>query len=117
MLSTLMAQNNHSYVDILKIDIEGSEYTALDSFMNSCDAAGIMPVGQIMIELHLVDDQHVNFDRFTKWWERLEAFGLRPAWLEINLLAVTLGQGKTDPRCVEYVWVNAKDQNSILWED
>jgi len=85
MLSTLMAQNNHSYVDILKIDIEGSEYTALDSFMNSCDAAGIMPVGQIMIELHLVDDQHVNFDRFTKWWERLEAFGLRPQVCGVRL--------------------------------
>lgn len=117
-LSTLMAQNNHSYIDILKIDIEGSEYTALDSFMDSCDVnGGVMPIGQVMIELHLVDDQHVNFDRFTKWWERLEGFGMRPTWLEVNLMAVTLGQGKTDPRCVEYVWVNAKDSRSVLLQD
>ena len=116
-LSTLMGQNNHSYIDILKIDIEGSEYTALDSFMDSCDAWGVMPIGQVMIELHLVDDQHVDFDRFTKWWERLEGFGMRPTWLEINLLAVTLGEGKTDPRCVEYVWVNARDERSILLQD
>jgi hypothetical protein len=116
-LSTLMAQNNHSYIDILKIDIEGSEYAAFDAFMDSCDAAGIMPIGQVMIELHLVDDQRVNFERFTKWWERLEDFGMRPTWLEINLLAVTLGEGKTDPRCVEYVWVNARDEKSILLQD
>ncbi|KAL2065662.1 hypothetical protein VTL71DRAFT_3332 [Oculimacula yallundae] len=116
-LKTLMDRNKHTYIDILKIDIEGSEYTALDSFMDACDrAGGVMPIGQVMIELHLVDDQHINFERFTKWWERLEKFGMRPTWLEINLLAVTLGKGKTDPRCVEYVWVNAKDKQSILLE-
>ncbi|KAG0650504.1 hypothetical protein D0Z07_3342 [Hyphodiscus hymeniophilus] len=96
-LSTLMAQNNHTYIDILKIDIEGSEYEAFDEFMDRCDATGVMPVGQVMIELHLMDDKHVNFSRFTKWWERLEAFGMRPTWLEINLLAVTLGEGPREP--------------------
>jgi len=116
-LSTLMKQNNHSYIDILKIDIEGSEYAALDAFMDSCDETGVMPVGQVMIELHLTDDKHVDFERFTKWWERLEGFGMRPTWLEINLLAITLGQGKTDPRCVEYVFVNGKDERSILLQD
>jgi hypothetical protein len=113
-LSGLMAQNNHSYIDILKIDIEGAEYEALDAFMNDCEVAGVLPIGQVMIELHLVDDEHVNFERFQKWWERLETFGMRPAWLEINLLAVTLGAGKTDPRCVEYVWINANDEKSLL---
>ncbi|KAH6716043.1 methyltransferase domain-containing protein [Leptodontidium sp. MPI-SDFR-AT-0119] len=114
-LQTLMDQNKHTYIDILKIDIEGGEYEALDAFMDACDrTGGNFPIGQVMIELHLVDDLHVNFERFTKWWERLEGFGMRPTWLEINLLAVTLGNGKTDPRCVEYVWVNAKDEKSIL---
>ncbi|CAL3968010.1 hypothetical protein PZA11_006943 [Diplocarpon coronariae] len=116
-LATLMEQNKHKYIDILKIDVEGAEYQALDAFMDECDTTGIMPVGQIMIELHLMDDQHVNFDRFTKWWERLEGFGMRPVWLEVNLLAVTLNDRKVDPRCVEYVWVNSKDENSILLQE
>ncbi|APA07001.1 predicted protein [Sclerotinia sclerotiorum 1980 UF-70] len=113
-LQTLMRQNNHSYIDILKIDIEGSEYTALDSFMDFHQQEGKLPVGQVMIELHLVDDEHVDFERFLKWWERLEGFGMRPTWFETNLLAVTLGEGKTDPRCVEYVWVNVRDERSVL---
>jgi Methyltransferase domain len=116
-LKTLMAQNSHTYIDILKIDIEGAEYAALDAFMDSCEAAGVIPIGQVMIELHLVDDQNVDFERFAKWWERLEGFGMRPTWLEINLLAVTLGKGKTDPRCVEYVWVNARDEKSVLLQE
>lgn len=113
-LASLMQQNKHIYIDILKIDIEGAEYEALDAFMDAFEKDGTLPIGQVMIELHLVDDQHVNFERFTKWWERLEGFGMRPTWLEINLLAVTLGAGKTDPRCVEYVWINARDERSIL---
>lgn len=104
-------------MDILKIDIEGSEYAALDAFMDSLESKDTIPIGQVMIELHLVDDKHVNFETFSKWWERLEGFGMRPTWLEINLLAVTLGEGKTDPRCVEYVWVNAKDERSVLLQE
>jgi Methyltransferase domain len=118
-LKTLMDENKHTYMDILKIDVEGSEYAAFDAFMDSLEAMGVttLPIGQVMIELHLIDDANVNFDVFTKWWERLESFGMRPTWLEVNLLAVTLGEGKTDPRCVEYVWINGKDEKSILLQE
>ncbi|KAH7401396.1 methyltransferase domain-containing protein, partial [Pyrenochaeta sp. MPI-SDFR-AT-0127] len=127
---SLMRENNHTYIDILKIDIEGSEYDALDTLMDNFDntrtASGesILPIGQVMIELHLGDGVHldnkkagasVDFERFRNWWERLERMGMRPAWMEINLFAVTLGSGKSDPRCTEYVWVNARDERSVLW--
>lgn len=118
-LPTLMALNNHTYIDILKIDIEGSEYTALDAVMDFFENKndGILPFGQVMIELHVGDDQSVDFGRFRKWWERLENMGMRPAWMEINLMAVTLGSQKSDPRCTEYVWVNAKDRRNVLWKE
>ncbi|KAI9822029.1 MAG: hypothetical protein M1832_003201 [Thelocarpon impressellum] len=133
-LKTLMDVNGHDYIDMLKIDVEGSEYVALDTFMDDFQG-GPLPIGQIMIELHLNDDKAVSFKRFYDWWERLEGFGMRATWLEVNLLAVTLGTGHTDPRCVEvrrlssslhlhvltgalqYVWVNAKDPKNILLEE
>jgi hypothetical protein len=123
-LPSLMKENNHTYIDILKIDIEGSEYDALDTFMDAFDgiqsASGhsVLPIGQVMIELHLGNGDitdTVDFERFRKWWERLERMGMRPAWIEINLFAVTLGKQKSNPRCTEYVWVNAKDERSVLW--
>lgn len=129
-LPNLMVKNGHTYIDIMKIDIEGSEYDALDTFMDvfehtrSAAGTGVMPIGQIMIELHLGDGLdlsssngggHVDFKRFQSWWERLEKMGMRPVWMEINLFAVTLGQTKSNPRCTEYVWVNAKDERSVLW--
>ncbi|KAH9879790.1 hypothetical protein J1614_001814 [Plenodomus biglobosus] len=129
-LPSLMKENGHSYIDILKIDIEGSEYDALDTMMDAFESTrsaagnGVMPIGQVMIELHLGDGinlsgpgggGHVDFHRFQTWWERLEKMGMRPVWMEINLFAVTLGKEKSDPRCTEYVWVNAKDERSVLW--
>lgn len=130
-LASLMKENKHEYIDILKIDIEGSEYDALDSFMDAFDgiqsASGnsVLPIGQVMIELHLGNGLELNshvaggtvgFQRFRNWWERLERMGMRPAWIEINLFAVTLGNQKSDPRCTEYVWVNARDERNVLWK-
>ena len=63
----------------------------------------------------MVDGQHINFERSMKEWGKIEGFGMRPTWLEINLLVVTLGKGKTDPRCVEYVWVMLRVREAFCW--
>jgi len=46
-LPTLMAQNNHDYIDLLKIDIEGSEYEVIDQILETK-----LPVRQIAVEYH-----------------------------------------------------------------
>jgi hypothetical protein len=122
-LQSLMAQNNHTYIDILKIDVEGSEYTAFDSIMDYFSETwngrgeAVLPIGQIMIEIHVGEDRpEIGFGRFRKWWERLESMGMRPTWMEMNLMAVTIPDHKTDPRCTEYVLVNARDERNLLWQ-
>ncbi|KAI9815409.1 MAG: hypothetical protein M1832_005479 [Thelocarpon impressellum] len=118
-LSSLMRVNGHSYIDILKIDVEGSEYDAFDRLMDDFEGQDL-PIGQIMIEIHLFDDENVGFGRFYDWWERLESFGMRPTWLEVNLIQITLRDPNApshDPRCTEIVWVNTKDPRSILLKE
>ena len=46
-LAPIMTQNNHTYVDILKIDIEGSEWT----FIETTDWTNLK-IGQLLIEIH-----------------------------------------------------------------
>jgi FkbM family methyltransferase len=46
-LSTIMKQLGHDRIDVLKIDIEGGEYPALDDML----ASGIMP-RQLLVEFH-----------------------------------------------------------------
>ncbi|HMJ89636.1 MAG TPA: FkbM family methyltransferase, partial [Candidatus Acidoferrum sp.] len=46
-LSTLLKKHGHSRVDLLKIDIEGSEFSVLDDIL-----ARRIPVRQICVEYH-----------------------------------------------------------------
>ncbi|RMZ70714.1 major facilitator superfamily domain-containing 5 [Pyrenophora seminiperda CCB06] len=109
-LQSLMKQNNHSYIDILKMDIEGDELAVLTSFMDGFIGQQL-PIGQVLIEIHLFQE-HTTLKDFTIWWERLEEFGLRPVWAEANLLAVTYGG--VLPCCTEYVFININDNKTIL---
>ncbi|SMY20993.1 unnamed protein product [Zymoseptoria tritici ST99CH_1A5] len=126
-ISSLMKRNGHDYVDILKIDIEGSEYGVLDALIESIQSIrtasgrGVLPIGQILIELHAGKEveeatgKSLDFLRFQEWWERLESMDMRPVWMEVNLLGITSRENNTDPDCAEYVFVNVLDEQSVLW--
>jgi hypothetical protein len=77
----------HTFVDIMKIDVEGAEFDALTTFVDS-HPNGDLPVGQLQLEIH-ADRNRADFDWFRGWWESLEAVGLRPFFLEPNLVHVT----------------------------
>ena len=46
-LETLMKQNGHSHVDLLKLDIEGAEYEVLDDLLKKK-----IPIRQVLVEFH-----------------------------------------------------------------
>jgi len=46
-LATLMARNDHEHIDLLKLDIEGSEYEVLQSILKHS-----IPIRQICVEYH-----------------------------------------------------------------
>lgn len=46
-LSSLMEKNGHDHIDLLKLDIEGSEYAVIDDFLNRR-----IPVRQVCVEYH-----------------------------------------------------------------
>jgi hypothetical protein len=88
--------------DILKIDIEEAEFDALTSLNEYTQAhEHEYPIGQMLIELHLFARGGMTLPSFLKWWESLEFRGLRPAWTEPNLLAVTVGLEDKNPRLAE----------------
>jgi len=81
----------HGFIDILKVDIEGGEFDSLASFLTS-HADGELPIGQLQLEIHAWGGRE-RFDYFVKWWEALEASGLRPFWTEPNLVYLNLYPG------------------------
>ncbi|KAL0932234.1 uncharacterized protein CTRU02_213187 [Colletotrichum truncatum] len=116
-IKSIMKKLGHDYVDLIKMDIEGDEFPALESFLEEFSRGGDregeeVPIGQLVIEIH-VPDKGPRISQFADWWERIENAGFRPVWSEANLLAVTVGDGK--PCCTEYTWINTRDGKSVLW--
>jgi hypothetical protein len=84
----------HTFIDMLKIDIEGGEFDALTAFLDqrARDGLDLLPIGQLQIEIH-AREGHERFDYFARWWESLEAAGLRPFWTEPNMVYVNFVRG------------------------
>ncbi len=87
----------HTFIDVLKIDIEGTEFDTLTAFLAANKPKDMLsvtqlPIGQLQLELHAWDE-YANFAFFHDWWTSLEAAGLRPFWTEPNLVYVNYNKG------------------------
>ena len=98
------------------MDIEFAEYESMDGLSQdfAADKGHELPIGQLMIEIHLFPGR-IDSKTYLQWWERLEVRGLRPAWTEPNLLAVTMNvNGDKDPNMAEYTMINVLDKRNVL---
>ncbi|KAH7338569.1 methyltransferase domain-containing protein [Rhizoctonia solani] len=101
-LRSLMERHGHTFIDILKVDIEGAEFDVLaESIKYYTDNGLPLPFGQLQLEIH---SENVPFEKFLKWWEELEAAGLRPFHTETNLIVVSWWRSK--PTFSEYSFLN-----------
>jgi hypothetical protein len=100
----IMRENGHHFVDIVKMDIEGAEFQALDTLMDATAEMGqhVLPIGQLLIELHITtrDDCPQTVRELVKWFQRLESFGMRSVFNEHNWIG-DVGSGH--PQFIE-VW-------------
>ncbi|KAJ8522215.1 hypothetical protein ONZ45_g1141 [Pleurotus djamor] len=110
-LSTLMKQNGHTHIDILKIDIEGWEFDTLTSLIKPyLDNDIPLPFGQLQLEIHVWGKK---FPEFLKWWEMLERAGLRPFMTEPNLVYQNYNKHSTSD-LAEYSFINVKGDNIFI---
>ncbi|THG95931.1 hypothetical protein EW026_g5806 [Hermanssonia centrifuga] len=107
-LDTLMNKNGHTFIDILKVDIEGYEFDTLKAIVQPYIQNGEpLPFGQLQIELHVWSKK---FSDFLTWWEMLEAAGLRPVMMEPNLVYVNYNR-QSGAELAEYTFLNIRGDN------
>ncbi|KAF9426617.1 Methyltransferase-like protein 24 [Podila epigama] len=116
-LTTIMNENGHEWIDVLKIDIEGYEFEAMDALMDTYKDR-VLPFSQLQMEIHLTSPAMGmdirGFRRFKKWFERLEAHHLRPFWSELNLIPNLLSISPTPPGLSEYSFINIAGHHRLL---
>jgi len=91
-LKTLMKENGHEWIDVLKVDIEGDEYKSLLKAMKDFEK---LPVGQLLVEFHAVKP-YKPID-LVNLFDLLEINGMRVYKYEPNPLC---------KRCCEYSLFN-----------
>jgi len=112
-LQGIMKAFGHDFIDILKIDIEGAEFPALRSMIESFKGQPL-PFGQLQIEIHIatsVAPEINTLGALDEWWTMLEEAGLRPFWTEVNLLALYLLGG--GPFYAEWSWINIHGNHAL----
>jgi hypothetical protein len=88
----LNACTGHTHIDLLKIDIEASEFETLSAILATFDPSPL-PFAQLQLEVHAWGAPG-RFASFLGWWEALERAGLRPFTFEANLVHVNLQRGR-----------------------
>ena len=111
-LKGMMDLNGHKFVDLLKVDVEGSEMEVLKEIIKTANGRPL-PFGQLLLEIHAWNG---DFRTWIEWydpisslldlnliiiirWELLEGAGLRPHYRELNYQdALYFGS----PKVIEY---------------
>ncbi|KAJ7737887.1 methyltransferase domain-containing protein [Mycena maculata] len=113
-LQGIMKEFGHDFIDIWKIDIEGSEFPALTAVIESFKGEPL-PFGQMQIEIHVGGGYTTEMDTvgaMDKWWTMLEDAGLRPFWTELNLLDVNFY--RRGPLVAEWSFINIRGKHALV---
>ena len=105
-LGTIMASLGHSWIDVLKIDIEGGEWAVFEKLFEEVQ---IFPATQIQIELHFLGDAKV----VLKFFNGMKEKGFRVFSVEPNYYGRTAENARL---MVEYSFIQVDDKGRVVWE-
>lgn len=105
-LQSLMQENGHSHVDLIKIDIEGGEWSALDGMI----AGGKrLPLTQALIEFHVIQPQSS-----IETMAGLQALGMQVFHVEENNYCTTCYNTKARGKYYEVSFANTHKDGSLF---
>jgi len=106
-LGTIMESLAHTWIDVLKVDIEGGEWAIFERLF---EEVRIIPATQIQIELHFLGDAKVVLNFFNSMKEK----GFRVFSVEPNYYGRTAENARL---MVEYSFIQVNDEGQVVWEE
>jgi len=110
-LESLMQMNGHTFIDVLKIDIETYEFETLKDLLKEYEGRAL-PFGQLQIEIHAWKSHFQKTSQLMTWWTSLEKAGLRPFMNEANLVYYNYNHNK--PELQEYSFINVMGKHALI---
>ncbi|KAJ7757718.1 methyltransferase domain-containing protein [Mycena maculata] len=111
-LYSVMWEFGHDFVDILKVDLEGSEFATLVSIIADSEGEPL-PFGQLLVKVHIGRSPDMTtVDHFGQWFEKLEWAGLRPYYFEISMLDVNTQRAA--PAVGYWSFMNIRGEHALL---
>ena len=96
-LENIMRSLNHNWIDVLKIDIEGWEWAVFSQLLGD---NSVLPVGQLLIELHHNAEEHT-----FRFFEDIIDGGYRIFSKEPNMYAWRIPESKCRNQMFEYSFI------------
>ena len=101
-----MASLNHTYIDVLKVDVDGAEWRAFEAFFTHHAESDTLPFAQLQIETTGPDFTSANLGRVARFFQTLAAKGFRAFRLEANYHTCRWDQKRAPS--IEYAFVNTR---------
>eukprot|EP00884_Botryococcus_braunii_P008595 jgi/Botrbrau1/17737/Bobra.0127s0002.1 len=105
-LGTIMQELGHTWVDVLKVDIEGSEWDFLEDILAQ---PGPVPFTQLQIEFHYYPAQGHNIGRIRQLLLKMLAKDLRVFSTEPNYWWLNSGY-----ECIEYSYLQVDRKGQVV---
>jgi len=112
-LESLLKQNGHTFIDVLKIDIETYEFETLETLLKDYDDGRPLPFGQLLIEVHAWASHFPRSRKLIDWFNLLENAGLRPFMNEPNMVFQNYNR-QAGPELVEFSFLNTRGRNAFI---
>ncbi|KAJ7816176.1 hypothetical protein B0H13DRAFT_2351202 [Mycena leptocephala] len=111
-LHSVMHGFGHEWIDILKVELKGSEFATLLAIIAEY-GDGPLPFGQLLIKVQtgLSDDMR-KVEQFSNWFTRLECAGLRPYYFEISMLDAN--NRRDEPSLVYWSFMNIRGRHVLV---
>ncbi|KAF8198675.1 methyltransferase domain-containing protein [Mycena galopus ATCC 62051] len=111
-LQSVMQEFGHNWIDILKMDLMGSEFATLLSIIAD-NGEEPLPFGQLILTVNTgQSDDITSVANFKDWFNRLECAGLRPFYFEVDMMDVNNRRG--EPGVVYWSFMNIRGTHALV---
>ncbi|KAK7038390.1 Methyltranfer-dom domain-containing protein [Favolaschia claudopus] len=111
-LQSVMQMFEHEWIDIVKMDLKGSEFATLLAMIADNEDRPL-PFGQLILTINVdKSDDMKSVQDFKNWFTRLECAGLRPFYFEVSMMDVNNRRG--EPSVVYWSFMNIRGKHALV---